>query len=114
MTKATLRSTTYNWDSLIGSEVQSAIIKAGAWQHPGRHGTGGTPCPCPHTYSNKAILPNSATPWTKHIQTITEATRWEEVLSKGDRTKDRSDRRTSGKEATGGGGGRRGDGREEK
>ena len=24
-----------------------------------------------HTYSNKATLPNSATPWTKHIHTIT-------------------------------------------
>ena len=24
----------------MGSEVQS-IIKAGAWQHPGRHGAGG-------------------------------------------------------------------------
>jgi hypothetical protein len=24
-----------------------------------------------HTYSNKATVPNSATPWTKHIQTIT-------------------------------------------
>jgi hypothetical protein len=24
-----------------GSEVQSIIIKAGAWQHPGRHGAGG-------------------------------------------------------------------------
>lgn len=23
------------------------------------------------TYSNKAMLPNSATPWPKHIQTIT-------------------------------------------
>ena len=26
-----------------------------------------------HTYSNKAILPNSATPWGKHIQTTTES-----------------------------------------
>jgi hypothetical protein len=25
----------------MGSEVQSIIIKAGAWQHPGRHGAGG-------------------------------------------------------------------------
>jgi hypothetical protein len=24
-----------------------------------------------HTYSNKAIQPNSATPWAKHIQTTT-------------------------------------------
>jgi hypothetical protein len=27
--------------------------------------------PQDHTYSNKATHPNSATPWTKHIQTIT-------------------------------------------
>jgi hypothetical protein len=26
-----------------------------------------------HTYSNKATPPNSATPWAKHIQTITHA-----------------------------------------
>jgi hypothetical protein len=25
---------------LIGSKIQSIIIKEGAWQHPGRHGTG--------------------------------------------------------------------------
>jgi hypothetical protein len=30
MTKATLTRTTFNWDWLIGSEVQSAIIKAGS------------------------------------------------------------------------------------
>jgi hypothetical protein len=24
-----------------------------------------------HSYSNKALAPNSASPWTKHIQTIT-------------------------------------------
>jgi hypothetical protein len=28
-----------NWSWLIDSEVQP-IIKAGTWQHPGRHGTG--------------------------------------------------------------------------
>jgi hypothetical protein len=39
MTKATLKSKTLNWGWLIGSEIQSSIIKAGgAWQHPGRHG----------------------------------------------------------------------------
>jgi hypothetical protein len=32
MTKAT-----FNWVWLTDSEVQSIIIKAGAWQHPGRH-----------------------------------------------------------------------------
>jgi hypothetical protein len=38
MTKATLIRTTFNWGWLTGSEVQSIIIKAGAWQHLGRHG----------------------------------------------------------------------------
>jgi hypothetical protein len=41
MTKATLIRTTFNWGWLTGSEVQSIIIKVGAWQHPGRHDTGG-------------------------------------------------------------------------
>ena len=41
MTKATLRRTTFDWGWLIGSEVQSIIIKAAIWQHPGRHGAGG-------------------------------------------------------------------------
>jgi hypothetical protein len=34
---ATLIRTTFNWDWLTGLEVQSVIIKAGAWQHSGRH-----------------------------------------------------------------------------
>jgi hypothetical protein len=38
MTKASLGRTTFNWGWLTGSEVQSTIIKAGAWQHPDRHG----------------------------------------------------------------------------
>jgi hypothetical protein len=38
MTTATLVRTAFNWDRLTGSEVQS-IIKAGAWQHSGKHGT---------------------------------------------------------------------------
>ena len=72
-----------------------------AWQYPGRHGPGeesstyfskgkqektafeaaGTVSKPTltvkhflqqgHTYSNKAIPPNSSTPWTKHIQTTT-------------------------------------------
>ena len=29
-----------NWVWLTGSVVQSIIIRSGAWQHPGRHGTG--------------------------------------------------------------------------
>jgi hypothetical protein len=41
MTKATLIRTSFNWGLLTGSEVQSIIIKAGTWQHPARHGTGG-------------------------------------------------------------------------
>ena len=41
MTKASFIRTTFNLGWLRGSEVQSIIIKAGAWQHPGRHGTGG-------------------------------------------------------------------------
>jgi hypothetical protein len=41
-TKATLIRTTFNWGWLTGSEVLSTIIKAGTWQHPGRHGAGGT------------------------------------------------------------------------
>ena len=41
MIKATLIMTTFNWGWLTGSEVQSIIIKVGAWQHPGRPGAGG-------------------------------------------------------------------------
>jgi hypothetical protein len=41
MTKANLIRKTFNWGWLSGSEVQSVIIKAGAWQHPGRQGAGG-------------------------------------------------------------------------
>jgi hypothetical protein len=41
MTKTTLIRATFNWSWLTGSEVQSLIIKAGTWQHPGRHGAGG-------------------------------------------------------------------------
>jgi hypothetical protein len=39
---ATLIRTIFNWGRLTDSEVQSIIIKAGTWQHPGRHGAGGT------------------------------------------------------------------------
>jgi hypothetical protein len=41
MTKATLIRTPFNWGWLTGSEVQSIIIKEGAWQCPGRHSAGG-------------------------------------------------------------------------
>jgi hypothetical protein len=42
MNKASLIRTTFNWGWLTGSEVQSIIIRAGAWQHTCRHGAGGT------------------------------------------------------------------------
>jgi hypothetical protein len=42
MTKATPIKTTSNWGWMTGSEIQFSIIKAGAWQHPGMHGGGGT------------------------------------------------------------------------
>jgi hypothetical protein len=32
--KATLKRTTFNWGWLTGSEIQSSIIKVGAWQRP--------------------------------------------------------------------------------
>jgi hypothetical protein len=41
MTKTTLIRTTFNWGWLTGSEVQSIVIKTGAWQNPGRHGAQG-------------------------------------------------------------------------
>jgi hypothetical protein len=41
MTKATLLRTIFNWAWLTGLELQPIIIKVGAWQHPGRHGSGG-------------------------------------------------------------------------
>jgi hypothetical protein len=40
MTKVSLIKTTFNWGWLTGSEIQSIIIKVGAWQYPGRHGAG--------------------------------------------------------------------------
>jgi hypothetical protein len=40
MTKTAFIRTTFNWGWLTDSEVQSIIVKAGAWQHPGRHGAG--------------------------------------------------------------------------
>jgi hypothetical protein len=40
MAKSTLSRTRFIWGWLTGSEIQS-IIKAGAWQHLGRHGAGG-------------------------------------------------------------------------
>jgi len=41
MTKASLIRTTFNWGWLTGSEVQSIIIRMGAWQHPSSHGAEG-------------------------------------------------------------------------
>jgi hypothetical protein len=48
MTKASLIKTNkqtnkikpFNWGWFTGSEVQSIIIKIGAWQYPSRHGAG--------------------------------------------------------------------------
>jgi hypothetical protein len=41
MTKSSLiKKTTFTWGWLTDSEVQSIIIKVGAWQYPGRHDTG--------------------------------------------------------------------------
>jgi hypothetical protein len=34
-----------NWGWLTGSEVQPIIIKARAWQYPGRHDEGGAQIP---------------------------------------------------------------------
>jgi hypothetical protein len=34
------QKTTFNQGWITGSEIQSVIIKVGAWQHPGRHGAG--------------------------------------------------------------------------
>jgi hypothetical protein len=42
MTKAIFIRTTFNWRWIKGSEVQSIIIKAGTWQHQGRHDAEGT------------------------------------------------------------------------
>ena len=42
LAKATLIRTTFNWSWFPGSEVHSVIIKEGTWQHPGRHGAGGS------------------------------------------------------------------------
>jgi hypothetical protein len=38
MARATLRRTAFNWGWFIDSEVQSIMIKVGAWQHSGKHG----------------------------------------------------------------------------
>jgi hypothetical protein len=41
MTREALIRTTFNWGWLTGLEGQTIIIKMGAQQCPGRHGTGG-------------------------------------------------------------------------
>jgi len=40
MTTATDIRRTFSWGWLTGSEIQSIIIKEGAWWPPGRHGAG--------------------------------------------------------------------------
>ena len=61
MTKATPIRTTFNWGWLIGSEVQSIIIKAGTWQHSGRHGAEGaeSSTSCSEGNYEKTGLPGS-------------------------------------------------------
>jgi hypothetical protein len=49
MTKATLIRTSFDWGWLTGSEVQSIIIKAGAWQHPSGYGVGGAESSTSHS-----------------------------------------------------------------
>jgi hypothetical protein len=98
LTKASLIRTAFNRGWITGLEVPSSMIKAGAWQHPGRCGAGGarvlhlhlkaarrilasrqlgwgplSPCPQWHTYSNRATPSNNAIPWAEHIQTATNS-----------------------------------------
>jgi hypothetical protein len=53
MTKATLLRTMFNWAWLIGSEVQSVVIKTRVWQPPGRHGAGGAESYTPSSKSRQ-------------------------------------------------------------
>jgi hypothetical protein len=72
MTKATLIRTTFNWGWLTGSEVQSIIIKAGAWQHPGRHGAGGAESSASCSESTQETVFQAARIWvSKHTPTVT-------------------------------------------
>jgi hypothetical protein len=41
MTKATLTETAFSWDWVTDSKIQYSMIKAGEWQHLGKHGAGG-------------------------------------------------------------------------
>ena len=82
-----VQDNSYKNSYLTGSEVQSIIIRVGGWQHTGICGTGGAEsstssskggqktgfqaAKTSHTYFHKATSSNSATPWAKHIQTIT-------------------------------------------
>jgi hypothetical protein len=80
MNKATLIKTTFNWVWLTTSEVPSIVIKMGACQCPGRHGSGGAGSSTSSFEDHlqktgsyvvrrrdKGTFPNSATPWTKFI-----------------------------------------------
>jgi hypothetical protein len=42
MKKAIAKRTTFNWGWLTGLEIQSIITKVRTWEHPGRHGAGGS------------------------------------------------------------------------
>jgi hypothetical protein len=53
MTKTSLIKDNIQLGQLTGSEVQLIIIKAGIWQHPGRHGAGGAES---STFSSEVLL----------------------------------------------------------
>ena len=59
MTKTTLTKTTFNWGWLTGSEVQAITIKAGIWQHPGRHSAEGAESSISLSEEDKYWLPGS-------------------------------------------------------
>jgi hypothetical protein len=66
MTKATLIRT-FKWGWLTGSEVQSIIIKAGGWQHPGWHGAGGAESSTSSCARRRLLGEN----WLKPMPTMT-------------------------------------------
>jgi hypothetical protein len=70
MTKATLIKTLFNWGWLTGSEVQSIIVKAGTWQHPGCHGGGGAQSSMSSSEAASTILASRVlkpTPTVAHL-----------------------------------------------
>jgi hypothetical protein len=69
MTKATLLRTTFNWDWLTGSGVHFLIIKAGTWQHPGRHGSAGAESSTSSSEGSQAARMRALKP-TYHSDTL--------------------------------------------